>query len=279
MISLASPIRQERFPATYPERQRAALRDFVDGFLAVHIWWQFGLHDVKQRYRRSVLGPFWLTISTGILVAALGFLYARILNQEVRDYLPFLAVGLIVWHFISTTISESCQAFIAADTLIKQVQAPMTVHVLRMLCRNFMIFLHQAIILILVAALSPPVTLLEVIWVPLGVLAIMVNMVWIALVLGPLCARFRDIPLIVQNIIQITFFVTPILWKPGVLGDRGWVADWNPVYHFIELVRAPILTGSVPTASWIFVLATSVVGFSIALPLFARTRGRIAYWV
>jgi len=271
--------RLERFPATHPERMGAALHDIREGLSAVHIWWQFGWHDVKQRYRRSVLGPFWLTISTGVMVGALGFLYARILNQDVRDYLPYLAIGLIIWQFLSTTIGESCQSFISADALIKQIRAPLTVHVLRMLCRNFLIFLHQALILVVVVVLFSPGSLLQLIWIPLGLIAIMANMIWIGLVLGPLCARFRDIPLIVQNLLQMMFFVTPILWKRDVLGSRSWIADWNPLYHFIELVRVPILMGQVPTRSWVFVLSTLLVGTTIALPIFARTRGRIAYWV
>lgn len=279
MTSSPSLHRLDRFPAPYSERLRAAVSDMVEGLLAVHIWWQFGWHDVKQRYRRSILGPFWLTISTGIMVAALGLLYARILNQDVKDYLPYLAIGLIIWQFLSTVISESCQSFIAADALIKQVRAPLTVHVLRMLCRNFVIFMHQAIILVVIGIFYAPGSWGELIWVPLGLLAIMVNMVWLGLLLGPASARFRDVPLIVQNIVQITFFVSPILWKPGVLGTRAWIAEWNPVYHLIELVRAPMLSGIVPVTSWLFVLAMTTIGFGIALPLFARTRGRIAYWV
>jgi ABC-type polysaccharide/polyol phosphate export permease len=271
--------RLEQFPPTYGDRLRASLHDVAEGVLATHVWFQFGWHDVKQRYRRSVLGPFWLTISTSIMVGALGFLYARILNQDVREYLPYLAVGLIVWQFVSTTVGESCQSFISADALIKQVRVPLTVHVLRMLCRNFLIFLHQAVVLVIVALLFAPGTWVEIVWVPLGLLAIMANMLWMGLLLGPLCARFRDIPLIIQNIIQITFFVTPILWKPEVLGNRGWIAQWNPVYHLIELVRTPILFGQVPARSWGFTLAMLVVGSATALLVFARTRGRVAYWV
>lgn len=278
-MNLFIDTRQFRYPTSQAKMLRAGLDDIVEGFLAVHIWWQFGWHDVKQRYRRSVLGPFWLTLSTGIMVGALGFLYAQIFNQDVKEYLPFLTVGLIVWQFISTTIGDACQSFISAESLIKQVRAPLTVHLLRTLCRNFIIFLHQAVILIVVGVFLTTVSVAELLWIPLGLAAILANLIWIGLLLGPLCARFRDIPLIVQNIIQITFFITPILWTPNILGSRAWIADWNPFHHMIELIRVPMLTGQIPVHSWIFTLATLVIGIAIALPMFARTRGRIAYWV
>ncbi|MFN7424924.1 MAG: ABC transporter permease [bacterium] len=267
------------FPATHGQRLQVAWSDLMVGVTSPHIWLQLGWHDVKQRYRRSVLGPFWLTASTGVMVVALGMLYSRILNQDATSYLPYLAVGLVVWQFMATTVAEGCQAFITAEGLIKQLRVPLSVHVFRMLYRNFIIFLHQALILVIVAVLYTNASWTELIAVPLGLVAIVANLFWLALLLGPVSARFRDVPLIVQNLVQIAFFVTPILWNPGVLGDRQWIAAWNPAYHLIELVRAPILTGVFPVTSWVFVLVMTLVGFLVAVPCYARTRGRIAFWV
>ena len=114
---------------------RRALADVAGGLLSHHVWATLGWQDIKQRYRRSILGPFWLTISTGIMVAGIGFLYARIFRQETADYIPYLASGLVVWTFLAGLINEGCQAFIASDQIIKQVRLPLTTHVSRVVWR------------------------------------------------------------------------------------------------------------------------------------------------
>src|SRR2546422_820704 len=98
--------------------------------------------------RRSVIGPFWLTISTAVMVSAMGFLYARIFGQDVSTYLPYLAVGLVIWGTISTMANESCTVFTTVEQIIKQVRLPLTTHVCRMVWRNAIIFGHNALILV-----------------------------------------------------------------------------------------------------------------------------------
>ena len=108
-----------------------ALRDIVRGARAHHLWGLLGWQDIRRRYRRSVLGPFWLTISMGLLVAMLGTLYGALLKIEFAVYVPFLALGFLVWTLISGLISDGCTAFISAQSIIKQTNLPLSVHVYR----------------------------------------------------------------------------------------------------------------------------------------------------
>jgi lipopolysaccharide transport system permease protein len=238
-----------------------------------------GWQDIRQRYRRSVIGPFWLTISTAILVATMGVLYARILNQDLQAYLPYLAVGLIVWGTISSLVSEACTIFISNEHLIKQVSLPLTTHICRLIWRNLLMFGHNAVILIAVVFLFVSVSFWNVVVAILGTVTLFLNAAWITLVVGLVCTRFRDVPPIVNSVMQIAFFLTPILWHPGVLGDRMWIAELNPIYHQIQTIRAPLLGLTAPWLSFAVVCGALCVGFALTLAMLARYRSRLPYWI
>lgn len=255
------------------------LQDVWAGLTAYHVWLITGWQDIKQRYRRSTIGPFWITLSLGITVAAMGVLYARLFHENVTDYIPYLAVGMILWALISSLIMESCSVFIQSDGIIKQIRLPLTVHVLRMVWRNLIIFFHNAVVLIFVYLWFSVAWHWQIVLVPLGLSVLAFNAIWLGLVLGTLSARFRDIPQIIASLTQILFFVTPVLWRTSLLKNHMWIANWNPAYHFIELIRRP-LQGQLPSLySVIFVGVFTVVGWVLALLLFQRFRSRIAYWV
>ena len=256
-----------------------ALADAVEGARAYRLWSLLSWQDIRRRYRRSKLGPFWLTISMGVLVGALGILYAGLFKVDVSDYLPFLAVGFITWSLIAGLINEGCDTFISAETIIKQVNLPLSVHVYRTVCRNAIILGHNAVIYLAVLAVFgiwPGWTGLLAL--P-GLALICLNGVWMGLFFGMVSARFRDVPQIVASIVQIAFFLTPILWKPDLLPDRATILELNPFYHFVEVVRAPAL-GQLPAVSaWLAVIGTALVGWAVTLAMYRRYRSRIAYWV
>jgi ABC-2 type transport system permease protein/lipopolysaccharide transport system permease protein len=238
-----------------------------------------GLHDIRQRYRRSILGPFWITLSMGIMVGALGLLYGTIFKQDMHDYLPFLAAGFILWGLISALITDGTQVFIGAGGLIRQLPAPLSAHVYRLLWSSLITFAHNALIFVVVAlwfGLNPGWTALLALP-ALGVL--LLNGFWMALLLGLLSARFRDIPLVVANVVQIMFFMTPVIWKPEMLPGRALILDLNPFYHLVEILRAPLL-GEVPALeNWLAVIGITLVGWAIALWFYSAYRWRIPYWV
>ena len=256
-----------------------ALLDVVQGARAVHLWGALGWQDIRQRYRRSKLGPFWLTISMGVLVGALGTLYAGLFDIEVAVYLPFVTIGFVVWGLISGLITDGCTAFINAESIIKQVSLPLSVHVYRVVWRTLIIFAHNAVIFVVVAILFS----IRPGWAGLlalpAVALFCLNGVWVGLLLGLLSARYRDVPQLVASFVQVTFFLTPIIWQPELLTGRAFMLHFNPFFHFLELVRAPAL-GQIPEpASWLAALGVTLVGWLATLVLFCRYRWRIAYWL
>lgn len=256
-----------------------ALRDFKEGVFGVHLWSTLGWQEIRQRYRRSILGPFWLTISTGALIAGMGPLYGKLFGQDIATYFPYLAVSFITWSLIASLINECSNAFIAAEGYIKQIKLPLSIHILRVVWKNLIVFAHHLLIIVVVLAFYQPTPGWYMLQAPLGVFMIAVNGLWLGLLLGLLCARFRDIPLIIASVVQVGFFLTPVMWRVGTLGTLEWVAQINPLFHFLEIVRTPLLGSSASPLSWGVVALITVVGYAVTLLAFSRFRARIAYWV
>jgi lipopolysaccharide transport system permease protein len=256
-----------------------AIADMQAGLRRYELWGVLGWHDIRQRYRRSVIGPFWITISTALMVGVMGLLYAQILNQEVSAYLPYLAVGLVVWGAISTMVNESCTVFTVAEQIIKQIRLPLTTHVCRLVWRNAIIFAHNALILVIVVLWFGTITFSNLVAALFGICMLFLTGIWGGLVIGILCTRFRDVVPLVANVMQIAFFVTPILWHRDVLGDRVWLTQWNPIFHLIEVVRAPLIGHPLPGASYAYVAVMTVAGFLFATAMLTRYRSRVPYWL
>jgi ABC-type polysaccharide/polyol phosphate export permease len=257
-----------------------AIDDLLLGVRKWEMWGTFGWQDIKQRYRRSVLGPFWLTLSTGVMVAGLGIVYATIFRMPVDRYLPFLAVGLVVWTLLSTMVTEGCQVFIAGEQIIKQIRLPFTAHACRLLWRNLIIFAHNLVIVVAVLlwfGRFPGLSYLALLLPAMILLSL--NALWLILLLGLISARFRDVPLLVGSLLQIAFFLTPILWHPELLPGRNRIVHWNPLYHYVEIVRAPFLGSAPELHSWWMVLAITGAGWLFTFMIFRKYRGRIALWV
>jgi ABC-type polysaccharide/polyol phosphate export permease len=267
-------------PLSTPGRSFSAraIADLRAGLLSLHLWPMLAWLEIKHRYRRSLLGPLWLTISTALFIAGMGSLYGVLLGQSKSQYIHYLSVGLVVWLFIAGLIADGCQTFIAAEGFVKQTRLPLTVHALRVVCRNVLVLMHNFIIVVIVSAYFRPDWGWGLLTAPAGVFVIALNGLAWALLLGLTSARFRDIPQIVASLVQLLFFVTPIFWRPDMLADHRWVAQWNPVFHLIEIVRAPILGDAVPVESWCIALGVTVLGWLFAFAAFARYRARIAYW-
>jgi ABC-2 type transport system permease protein len=271
LIQLQHGLKREQF-----ER---ALHDIRAGWDRRELWMTLGLHDVRQRYRRSKLGPFWITLSMAIMVLALGLLYGQIFGQDLHDYLPFLAAGFVIWGMIASLINDGCQSFILAEGMIRQLNAPLSIYAYRGLWSTLIAFAHNIWVFLVVALWFGVDLNWNLLWVPVALLVLLLNGFWIALFLGVLSARFRDVPLIVGSVVQVLFFITPVIWKPEMLPGRALWLDLNPFYHLVEIMRAPLLGQTPALGNWLTVLAITVGGWAVALFFYSAYRWRVAYWV
>ncbi|MBA2653384.1 MAG: ABC transporter permease [Tatlockia sp.] len=240
-----------------------------------------GWQDIRQRYRRSALGPFWLTISMGIMIGTIGVVFGQIFNSSLREFLPFLSIGIILWSFISAIITEGCLGFIAAEGIIKQLPLPLFVHILRMIWRNLLILGHNIVIFPLVLlVVGKPLHWVALLAIP-GFFLALINLTWVALLLATICTRYRDFSQIITSMLQIIFYLTPIMWMPSLMPLRKhfYFLDLNPVYHLIETVRAPLLGQAPSLANWMVSIILALVGWCITLEIYSRYKRRIAYWL
>jgi ABC-2 type transport system permease protein/lipopolysaccharide transport system permease protein len=262
-----------------PSRTRLAWRDLSTGFVRYWMWWSMALQDIKLRYRGSTLGPFWLTLSMLVLAIGMGTIYSHLFHVDVHTYVPYLTVGLIVWQFVSSTTTEACQTFMMTENVIQQVPIPFSIHAYRVVCRNLIVLGHNLLIVpIGLVVLRIPVH--WEIWEIIPAAAVLtLDGVWICLLLGMVAARFRDIAPIVASALQITFFLTPVIWPAEQLGIYRWMADINPLYAAIDVLRAPLIGVAPAHYSWPMLGVFTAVGCVLTFALFARFRSRIAYWV
>jgi lipopolysaccharide transport system permease protein len=264
------------------QRFQLAARDIREGFTLWRLVWALGLSDIKLRYRGSTLGPFWLTLSTAIMIGAMGFLYADLFHTDIHSYLPYLATSIILWNYLSILVSDGCTCFTSSESLIKGTRMPFTVHALRSVVRNTIVLAHNVIVIVGVYVIMGVPISFYMLWAIPGLMLWLIDGFAIALLFGALCARFRDVPQIIASVMQIAFFVTPVMWNAKILESsaRGsLLIHFNPFFYIVEIVRAPLLGTPLAfdmVAKTLIITAVIVATSAIA---FARTRGRVAYWM
>ncbi len=267
-------------PPTMAQHLRLARRDVSVGLTDWRVWLLLGMNDIRQRYRRSRLGQFWITLAMAIQIGTLGFLYSYLFHLPVAQYLPYLGTSFVIWGLLSSVILEACSVFIAAEGYLRQVPMPKSVFVHRMLVRNVVTFLHNLVIIPpLYLFFHVPVSATQLLALA-GILVLLLNGIWIGLFLGTVCARFRDMPQIMVSLVQIAFYLTPVMYRRVQLPSK-WQGLFalNPFQSFLDIVREPMLGSPPPLIAWEISGLITIVGFAVTAVFFARFRARIIYWL
>ena len=276
---IGTPARVHSVDASDPQRLSRALSDLGRGLRSWRLAWALAKLDLRNRYRGSVIGPFWMTLSTALMLAGLGFLYSRLFGISLREYLPHLAVSLVTWNVIAGLVAEACTALTSAEGVIRQMPLPLTVHVLRCVFRNALTAAHNLPLLFLILLALGHWPGPEVVLLLPGLLLLGANAFAASLLLGMVCARFRDIGPIVGNVMQLAFFLTPILWKPELLGPAAAWLPLNPFYAVLQTVRAPLVEGGGSLVVWAAATFYTAALMAVAFAFFVRFRGRVAFWI
>jgi lipopolysaccharide transport system permease protein len=216
----------------------------------------------------------------GIQALIMGFLLAFLFRIEVQRYLPFLCISLVTWTFLLTAVGEAASVFIANSGVILQVKRPLWTYVMVVLCRNAIIYAHTIVVFAVAAVAFRIFPTAHYLLLPFGLALLVANAGWMALAGGLLAARFRDVPLIIQNAFTVLVWLTPVYYHPDQLPPKiQLITEFNPLTYVIEVARAPFLNEPVPGHVWLAALAVAIVGWAMTLALFVRVRSRVPYWL
>jgi ABC-type polysaccharide/polyol phosphate export permease len=260
-----------------------AWEDLAGGLRKYDLWGRLGWLEIKRRYRRTMMGPFWACISLLIFVIVIGSVGSGLLSKRTADYLPFLVSGMVVWVMLQSTLLESVSVFVASANLIRQMNFEYSILAYSMVWRNFIVFAHNLLVYLLVLLVFAPDKLgfANLLAVP-GLIVLAANCAWLAVLLGMVSLRFRDLQQLVMSIVQVSMFVTPLFWPPdGLEGLRRVLfVDLNPLYHLLTIVRDPLLGGKLPPVnSCIAAMVITIAGWALTYVMFAKYRKRIPYWI
>jgi ABC-2 type transport system permease protein len=216
----------------------------------------------------------------------MGLLYAALFGQPIAFFLPYLAVGLIIWQFMASCINEGAEVFIRNEGLIKHLPAPLSVHVFRLVWRQLLFFGHNVLVWVaLVLIFRTHLGWGSLMAFP-ALAVIVLNGAWVAVLIGIIATRYRDIPPVTTSVVTLMFFMTPIVWnyqdlisKGGPGAERARLAELNPFLHFVEILRRPMIGQSFEPRHWVVTLAITVVGWAAALLILRNYRARVSYWV
>jgi ABC-type polysaccharide/polyol phosphate export permease len=256
-----------------------AVRDLSTSFQRIGLAWSLAWHDVVSRYRGSILGPLWITLSMGLMVVGIGFLNATLFGVPLETFLPFVALGIVFFGVMAGMISEGCETFVQAAGVLSQTSLPMFTFVWRTVLRNLINLGHHVLIVVVVLSIygswrdaNPALALV-------GLVLMVINAAWASMLAGIASARFRDIPQVVLSVMQFAIFMTPVFWLPDRLGKHAWLLHFNPFYHLLEAVRGPLLGRPVMPQTYLVLVAMAVVGWALTFAVFARTRRRIVHYL
>ena len=253
--------------------------DLIEALTQFELWGYLARQDIKTRYRRSKIGPFWITISMAIFCGALGAVYSRLFGVEISELLPFISIGMVVWSLVAGVIGEMPTLYVEAAPFIKDIKINLITILFRAVGKSLIIFSHNLIIVVgiyLYFGIWPG-------WIGLiaipGFFLVLMNLVAIGLPLAILGARFRDVSQITQSILQVIFFITPIFWFPRALSKDSWIISFNPATHYLDLIRSPLL-GQFPTnESWMVSILIFISCLILATPVYRKNGPRVAFWV
>ena len=254
------------------------IKKSIKNWRLIHI---IGVQDILSRYKRSSLGAFWITINNAVMIGALGIIFGNLFNQPLQDFLPYLAVGLILWNFITSVLIEGCDAFVNSENIIKQINLPFFTYLAKIIWKNIIIFLHNIIIIPIIFVICSQSISWYTICSLIGFILLVLNISWMVIILSLVSSRYRDFTQIIQNLLQVSFYATPIVWKISQITDakKIYFLNFNIFNYFISIIRDPLLGIHVDINMWIINILIVTLGWFVSIYLLGLNKHKIPYWI
>lgn len=262
-----------------PSPLAAAVGDFREGVRLTPLWWRLGLEQTFNRYRRTLLGPFWIasaTVSTGL---SLAFVFGSLFGGDWRESLPHILGGVLCWSLVSGPITDGAGTFLGAGGMMQAQRLPLSFHSMLMTNKIVVNFLHQILAFWAMMAVFGLLTVPH--WsIILAVPLVTVTGFMISIPIGMLSARYRDFGFLIGTAFGAMFLITPVFWSRAQLSPKKqWIVDLNPFAHMLEIVRQPFIGQPAPLYNWYATLGILAVSTLIALLSLAMFRKRVIFWL
>lgn len=259
--------------------QAVAQQDLVTGLTSFRAWSALAVDDLIARYSRTVIGPLWMAIAHAFFVFGYAFWSAAILKMDMSQQLPYVAAGLTIWAWISGSLVEAGSIYLRAIPLLTAYDLPVSLHVHRAVAGQFFSFCHNMLVFIAAIALVGFVPSWKIIMVIPGIVCVYICCIGWSLALGLLGARYRDVSPLIMSIIGMLFILTPVFWRREDVGAAHLIADLNPFYHLLEIVREPLLGNFATTTNWLVAIGVTLLSVGLGVSAFIVNRSRLAYWL
>lgn len=240
-----------------------------------------GWTDVRQTYKRTFIGQFWITLSMFVSIAAISLIYGLLFKISIADYLPYLATGLVFWNLMSTMINDGALSYVFSEGFIHGSSVPHFAYVVRIVTKGLITFAHNVVVLPIVLLIYPQGFSANILLVVPGFLIVLISLTAVATVLSTLAARFRDIPQILAALMMVLFYVTPVIWPFESLpkGIAREVVLANPLTSLLQIMRLPLLDQAPTAENWQIASTIAIVAVVAALFTYKKFDNKIAFWV
>ena len=258
------------------------LRDLKESLSRPEFWMYASWLAIITRYRRTRLGLIWIVVPTAVFVVAIGQVYSTVMGHDPEFYLPYLAVGYLLFRFMTQCLSESGSILRAHKSFIMDGRVRMTDYVLRSIAKAFFYFVCGFVVVIAAVAWSPMTSLVSLLTILVTFPLVVLNSFWLSSCMSMIGARYVDSSEMITTLMRFGMLLTPILWvgdrfPPGTWG--WWAVHLNPAYHLIAVVRNPILGEPVPAGSLLFVAIMTVLGWWLTSVMYRRYARFVPLWI
>ena len=217
-----------------------------------HFWWHLARAEVRGRFRRSRLGILWALLQPLLLTLLMAFVFGSVFGLPMREFAPFVFSGLLVWEYVFGAALLGCASFVNAAPYILQRRLPLAIYPLKTVLATFVIFAVGGVGLVLWVLVTDPGRLGWPLASLLLSLPLLLLLAWpLALITAFVNTRFRDFQFLAGLLLQGLWYASPVFLEPSLFraAKLGWLLEYNPVTHVLELVRAPLLAGTLPRAT------------------------------
>ena len=262
-------------------RKNCAINDIIFSLKNYYAWSYLSYFDLKLKYRRTFLGPWWVVLGIAISATAMCLLWSTIFNLDWKNYLTYLFSGFIIWMWISQQVIDAPDVFSGVSSkYIKAYPNPPIFYVFRKCFLSFLLFLHHLPLIVVVVLLVNNRIESSVFYsLPIGLLIIFINAILFTANIGMLSARYRDIDPLIKSLMPPMLLLTPVLWKPEMLGDYAHYIYFNPFTYFVGIIRNDLIGLDFDMTIWTGALIITLIQIFIFLFLYSRKSKRIVFWV